>query len=80
MATDQPGQQKEFWDDVHSTAESIGAALRHAMQEIERVNPASFHRVLETGDWVNKEKVTDELNKVIIEGFPGIDYKKRLVL
>ncbi|MDG1070727.1 MAG: hypothetical protein P8P32_03880 [Akkermansiaceae bacterium] len=50
------------WEGVHSTAQSIGAALRHAMQEIERVNPGTFHSVFGTGDWVNKEKFTDELN------------------
>ncbi len=50
------------------------------MQEIERVNPGTFHRVFGIGDCVNKEKFTDEQNKVTVEGFPGIDYKKRLVL
>jgi hypothetical protein len=34
------------------------------MQEIERVNPGTFHRVFGIGDWFNNEKFTDELNKV----------------
>ena len=52
----------------------------HAMQEIERVNPGPLYRVFGIGDWDNKEKFTDDLNKVIIEGFSAIDYKKRSVL
>ncbi|MBL6920783.1 MAG: type I restriction-modification system subunit M N-terminal domain-containing protein [Akkermansiaceae bacterium] len=39
------------WEDVHSTAQSIGAALRHAMREVERVNPVSLYRVFVFGDW-----------------------------
>ena len=68
------------WDDVYSTAQSIGGALRHAMREIERVKSDILCRVFGTGDWVNKEKFTGDLNKVIIEGFSAIDYKKRSVL
>ena len=47
------------WDDVRATAKSVGAALKHAMQEIERVNPDTLYRVFGTGDWGNKEKFTD---------------------
>ncbi len=61
------------WDDVRSTAKSVGAALKHAMQEIERVNPDTLYRVFGTGDWGNKEKFTDELIKDMIEGFSAIE-------
>ena len=50
------------WEGVHFTAQSIGAARMHAMQEIERVNPGPLYRVFGIGDWDNKEKFTDELN------------------
>ena len=61
------------WDDIRSTAQNVGAALKHAMQEIERVNPDTLYRVFGTGDWGNKEKFTDELIKDMIEGFSAIE-------
>jgi len=60
------------WDDIRSTAQNVGAALKHAMQEIERVNPDTLYRVFGTGDWGNKEKFSDELLKDLIEGFSEI--------
>ncbi len=42
--------------------------------------PDILYHVFGIGDWVNKENFTDEQSKVIIEGFPAIDYKKRSVL
>ena len=50
------------------------------MREIEWVKSDIFYRAFGTGDWVDKEKFTDDLNKVIIESFSAIDYKKRSVL
>jgi len=61
------------WDDIRSTAQNVGAALKHAMQEIERANPDTLYRVFGTGDWGNKEKFTDELIKDMIEGFSAIE-------
>jgi type I restriction enzyme M protein len=61
------------WDDIRSTPQNVGAALKHAMQEIERVNPDTLYRVFGAGDWGNKEKFTDELIKDMIEGFSAIE-------
>ena len=61
------------WDDIRSTPQNVGAALKYAMQEIERVNPDTLYRVFGTGDWGNKEKFTDELIKDMIEGFSAIE-------
>lgn len=60
------------WRDVRETASNVGAALLHAMQEIERANPETLYRVFGTADWANKEKFTDELLKDLIEGFSAI--------
>ena len=60
-------------DDVRSAAQNVRAALKHAMQEIERANPDTLYRVFGTGDWGNKEKFTDELIKDMIEGFSAIE-------
>ena len=57
------------WRDVRETPANVGAALQHAMQEIERANPDTLYRVFGAADWGNKEKFTDELLKDLIEGF-----------
>ena len=60
------------WDDVRETAQNVGAALKHAMQEIERANPDTLFRVFGSADWGNREKFTDELLKDLIEGFSTV--------
>jgi type I restriction enzyme M protein len=60
------------WDDVRATAQNVGTALQHAMQEIERVNPDTLYRIFGSADWGNKEKFSDELLKDMIEGFSSI--------
>ena len=60
------------WNDVRATAQNVGTALKHAMQEIERANPDSLYRVFGSADWGNREKFTDELLKDLIEGFSSI--------
>ncbi len=60
------------WNDVRDTAQNVGAALKHAMQEIERANPDTLYRVFGAADWGNKEKFNDELLKDLIEGFSSI--------
>ena len=60
------------WNDVRETASNVGAALKRAMQEIERANPDTLFRVFGTADWGNREKFSDELLKDLIEGFSSI--------
>jgi len=60
------------WKDIRETPANVGAALKHAMQEIERANPDTLYRVFGAADWGNKEKFNDELLKDLIEGFSSI--------
>ena len=62
-----------YWNDVREVATNVGAALRRAMQEIERANPDTLFRVFGNADWGDKEKFSDELLKDLIEGFSGIN-------
>ena len=57
------------WNDVREVSANVGAALKRAMQEIERANPDTLFRVFGSADWGNKEKFSDELLKDLIEGF-----------
>ncbi len=67
------------WKDVRETASNVGAALHHAMQEIERANPDSLFRVFGTADWGNREKFSDELLKDLLEGFSDIQLGNKAV-
>ena len=56
------------WQDVRETPSSTGAALSRAMREIERANPDTLYRVFGAADWGNREMLTDEILKDLIEG------------
>jgi type I restriction enzyme M protein len=60
------------WRDVRETATNVGAALSHAMREIERANPDTLYRVFGAADWGNREMLTDEILKDLIEGWPEV--------
>lgn len=55
------------WRDVRETPANVGAALARAMREIERANPETLFRVFGAADWGNKEILTDETLKDLIE-------------
>ena len=60
------------WEDVRATATNVGAALAHAMREIERANPDHLFRVFGAGNWSNKAIFSDELVKDLIEEFSTV--------
>jgi type I restriction enzyme M protein len=55
------------WRDVRETPANVGTALARAMREIERANPEVLYRVFGAADWGNKEILTDETLKDLIE-------------
>ena len=60
------------WRDVRETPSNLGAALSHAMREIERANPDTLYRVFGAADWSNREMLTDEILKDLIEGLSAV--------
>ena len=60
------------WCDVRETATNVGAALSHSMREIERANPDTLYRVFGAADWGNREMLTDEILKDLIEGLSEV--------
>jgi type I restriction enzyme M protein len=60
------------WQDVRESAANLGAALSHAMREIERANPDTLYRVFGAADWGNREMLTDEILKDLIEGLSEV--------
>src|SRR5437016_14086026 len=64
------------WRDVRETPANVGAALSHAMREIELANPDTLYRVFGASDWVNREMLTDESLKDLIEGLSEVSLGK----
>jgi len=60
------------WRDIRETPANIGAALSHAMREIERENPETLYRVFGVADWGNREMLTDEILKDLIESLSTV--------
>lgn len=60
------------WRDVRQTPANVGAALAHAMREIERTNPETLYRVFGAADWSNRSILTDEILKDLIEGLSEV--------
>ena len=64
------------WQDVREAPANVGAALSHAMREIERTNPDTLYRVFGAADWGNREMFTDEILKDLIEGLSQVSLGK----
>lgn len=61
------------WRDIRETPINVGEALSHAMREIELANPDTLYRVFGTAaDWGNREMLTDEILKDLIEGLSEV--------
>jgi type I restriction enzyme M protein len=60
------------WRDVRELAVNVGAGLARAMREIERTNPDTLYRVFGASDWGNKEILSDEILKDLIEALSEV--------
>jgi type I restriction enzyme M protein len=67
------------WRDVRETPANVGAALSHAMREIERANPDTLYRVFGAADWGNREMLTDEILKDLLEGLSEVSLGNKSV-
>ncbi len=67
------------WRNVRETPANVGAALSHAMREIERANPDTLYRVFGAADWGNREMLTDEILKDLMEGLSDVSLGNKAV-
>lgn len=67
------------WRDVRVTPANVGAALSHAMREIELANPDTLYRVFGTADWGNREMLTDEILKDLVEALSEVSLGNKAV-
>jgi type I restriction enzyme M protein len=49
------------------------------MREIERANPDTLYRVFGAADWGNREMLTDEISKDLMEGLSGVSLGNKAV-
>lgn len=67
------------WEDVRDVGSNVGAALQHAMREIEKANPQSLYGVFGDAGWTNKDRLSDPLLKDLIEHFSRLPLGNRNV-
>ena len=60
------------WRDIRETPSNVGTALARAMREIERANPDTLYRVFGAADWGNRQIISDEVLKDLIEGLSEV--------
>lgn len=71
--------ESAHWRDVRETPANVGAALSHAMREIELANPDTLYRIFGTADWGNRKMLTDEILKDLIEALSEVPLGNKAV-
>src|SRR5437773_2156757 len=61
------------WRDVRAVAANVGQALQTAMRGIEKANPETLYGIFGDAQWTNKERLSDELLRDLIEHFSQIN-------
>ena len=61
------------WNDIRSARADVGAAIVHAMSEIERANPDRLAGIFGDAEWTNKEVLTDGHLSALVEHFSSIN-------
>lgn len=57
------------WSDVRAVTNNVGQALQTAMRTIERANPDKLYGVFGDAQWTNKERLSDETLRDLVEHF-----------
>ncbi|MDQ3686799.1 MAG: type I restriction-modification system subunit M [Acidobacteriota bacterium] len=57
------------WRDVRAKTTNVGAALQRALREIEKANPRTLYGIFGDAQWTNKERLSDELLRDLVEHF-----------
>jgi len=57
------------WKDVREHTENVGHAIAYAMRGIEKANPSTLYEIFGDAQWANKQRLSDELLKDLIEHF-----------
>jgi type I restriction enzyme M protein len=61
------------WNELRKTTKNIGQKLQQNLREIEKTNPKRLFRIFGDVDWTNKEILSDESLKNLIEHFSTLN-------
>lgn len=67
------------WSDVRQAPANVGATLQTALRDIEQVNPGTLFGIFGDAAWANKERLSDELLKDLLEHFAEIPLSLKAV-
>jgi type I restriction enzyme M protein len=57
------------WRDIRAITENVGIAIQRAMREIERANPDTLTEIFGDAPWTNKNRLSDETLRNLVEHF-----------
>ncbi|WP_420615959.1 N-6 DNA methylase [Candidatus Palauibacter sp.] len=60
------------WQDIRQIPVNVGSGLSRAMREIELANPESLNRVFGAADWGNRDMLSDEILKDLVEALSEV--------
>jgi len=60
------------WNDVREITRDVGYSLQKAMREIEKANPDVLYGIFGDAQWTNKERLSDETLRDLIEHFSSV--------
>lgn len=67
------------WNDVRATVINVGQAIQFALREIEKANQNTLYGIFGDAQWSNKERLSDELLRDLIEHFSQLSLSNRNV-
>ena len=60
------------WNDVRAATKNVGTALKNAMHGLESANERHLYGVFGDAQWSNKDRLTDDLLKDLVEHFSAL--------
>ena len=67
------------WRDVRAKAANVGAAIQYAFREIETANPRTLYGIFGDAGWSNKERLSDDLLRDLVEHFSRLPLSNRQI-
>jgi type I restriction enzyme M protein len=67
------------WRDVRAKTLNVGHSLQHALRSIEEANPKTLYGIFGDAQWGNKERLSDELLRDLIEHFSRLPLSNKAI-
>jgi type I restriction enzyme M protein len=67
------------WNDLRNTSKNIGEKLQKNLRSIEKINKKRLYGIFGDAEWANKDMLSDETLKNLIEDFSSINLSTKIV-